>query len=1311
MEAPDIPCVFIPGALLMATLILAAAGQALGAGAGGLLGLAGAGAVLGRAAGAVAGSVLDQSLFGASRTIETGRLADLSVQTSNEGTSLPAVYGRVRLAGQVIWATRFEEEVNEERQGGKGGGPTATIRSYAYYANFAVALCEGPVARIGRVWADGKPLDITRLTLRLYEGRADQPPDPLIEALQGRTPAYRRTAYVVFERLPLEVFGNRLPQLTFEVIRLADTLEGKVKAVTLIPGAGEFVYQRDAVTVMPRPGVTESVNRHTLIAKSDWVAALDELQAVCPHLESVALVVAWFGDDLRAGQCRIRPKVEESIKATKEAVWHVAGLDRASADLVSRQDGRPAYGGTPSDAGVVGAIKDLKARGLKVMLYPFVLMDIPPGNGLPDPYGAQEQAAYPWRGRIMPTGDPGQDAVSFFGTSSPADFTVSGETVSYSGPPEWRYRRHILHLANLAEAAGGVDEFLIGSELRGMTRMQGAQGDYPFVTALITLASDVRQVLRAQTKISYAADWSEYGAHQVSAGVLRFPLDPLWASADIDFVGIDNYLPLTDMRDTGDPDGNRDIYDEERLRAGIAGGEYYDWYYADAADRYAGTRTPISDTAYGKHWVYRAKDLTGWWQHHHYERTDGTEHAAPTAWIPFSKPIMFTELGIPAIDKGANQPNVFVDPKSAESMEPHFSSGIRDDLIQRRGLEAWLDHFDPSHSAFGEAHNPVSPVTGQRMINVDKIHLWTWDARPFPAFPKYLDVWSDGTNWQVGHWLNGRLGGVSVVGFLRRILADYDIAPEDVSVDGLDGTLDGIAVAGPVSVRQVIEPLLTAFGGTASDLGTRIRLERARRDPDLAVTVADLADLEDGGPLLSRVRSQESELASEVRFAAQDVIADYRTRIAASRRLETGSRQIETVYLKAVASPHVLQGAADRRLARIWSERERVELVLKPGRINVEPGDVMALATIPGRTFDPPLKIRVEAIEDTYVRRIEAVLAGGATAPETAALEPAAEPFRNTVAGTPHAVFLDLPPLVSDDPDQPLRLAAFAKPWPGSLSVMRSPEGAGFEPLMQMDRPATMGRLLAPLMPGPVDVWDRANHLDVELFGGRLETRSEEAVLSGRNALAVRTASGGFEILQFTQAELTGVRQYRLSGLLRAKAGTDPEMAGGSAVGADVVLLGESTVPLVPQSTDATGRAFTYRLVPAELAVDDPAVLALTHTASGRGARPLAPVHLKARRQIGGIRITFIRQTRMGGDGWEQAEVPLAEAREAYEVDILGPGDELFRRLTAQTQSVLYEQADELADFGALQTHLTFAVRQLSAVAGGGFSRKVTRHV
>src|SRR5581483_6731866 len=745
------------------------------------------------------------------------------------------------------------------------------------------------------------------VTWRLHRGGEDEAPDSLIVAKQGEdaAPAYRGTAYIVFERLPLDAYGNRIPLFSFEVIRPAGGVEEKVRAVTLIPGATEFGYDPAPVRSVAGPGEQPLLNRHADGARTDWAASLDELQALCPNLERVALVATWFGDDLRAGQCRLKPGVAEAAMMTVPDAWSAAGLARADARLVSRFEGRPAFGGTPSDASIVRAIRDLAARGLAVTFYPLAMMDIPPGNGLPDPYGGSEQAAYPWRGSITTAIAPGRagttdktatvadEIAAFVGTAAPDDFHLSGDSVVYTGPAEWSFRRLILHYAWLCKAAGGVDAFLLGSELRGLTTLRSDDSTYPFVAALAALAADVRAVLGPDVKLSYGADWSEYFGHQPAdgSGDVFFHLDPLWASAAIDFIGIDNYMPLADWRD-GSGHLDAAVWDSGRsaayFRANIAGGEGYDWYYASPADRDAQARTAITDGAYGKPWVFRFKDLKSWWSNAHYSRPGGIEDASPTAWVPEGKPIVFSETGCPAVDKGANQPNVFPDPKSSASGLPYYSNGTRDDLLQRRFLEAVLSYWTPDDPDYVAGSNPVSAVYGGRMVEAPAIHVWTWDARPYPAFPYRTDVWADGENHETGHWLTGRLGGLGASDLVRAILRDYGI---DIGeVDELDGCIDGYLIDNVTSARGALEPLAGLLLFEAVESGEAIRFVRRGRKPATGIATSDLA--EDGERALLAVRrAQETELPAEIALGYSDSLADYRPATASARRLVTGSRR------------------------------------------------------------------------------------------------------------------------------------------------------------------------------------------------------------------------------------------------------------------------------------------------------------------------------------------------------------------------------------------------------------------------------------
>lgn len=758
----------------MATLLLTVGASVLTAGSTAFV------ATLATAAATVVGSYIDARLFGPRpRTLgpvgqEGPRLDNLQVQASTEGTPIPEIAGRVRLSGQVIWATRFWELPTIRIQtvgggGGKGGGggeSTIQTTTYTYYAKFAVGLCEGVIDRIGRIWADGKPFDRSSVTMRVYTGAADQLPDPLIEGYEGASnvPAYRGTAYVVFQNLEITQFGNRLPQFSFEVFRRVSPSDGSgvediVQAVTLIPGAGERVYDTVVHTRDLGGGATTPENKFAGQDRADWDVALDDLQVSLPHASTVLFVVGWFGDDLRAGNCTIRPKVEVAAKTTTPNAWKVHTLTRDAALVVSTVGGRPAYGGTPSDDSVVRAIWDLKARGFSVIFYPFLFMDIAQGNALPDPWtGNTGQPAYPWRGRITCNPAPGQPGTvdkaaaagtqidAFFGAVARSDIAVSVNgygtvSTSYSGPNEWSFRRFILHYAKLCAAANAVvasavDAFLIGSELKALTTVRDSATSYPAVTKLKTLAGDVKTILGSGVKVGYAADWSEYANHNPGDGTgdLFFHLDPLWADGNIDFVGVDLYVPLSDWRD-GNAHldalaGAASIYDLDYLRSNVEGGEYFDWHYASQADRDAQNRSPITDGAFGKPWVFRTKDFRNWWLHQHFNRPGGIESGSPTAWVPQSKPIWFTEFGIPSVDKGTNQPNVFYDPKSSESFFPYYSQGTRDDFIQRRGIEAMVSYW--------AANNPVSLVNGGPMIGL--VAVWTWDARPYPAWPSRTDA-------------------------------------------------------------------------------------------------------------------------------------------------------------------------------------------------------------------------------------------------------------------------------------------------------------------------------------------------------------------------------------------------------------------------------------------------------------------------------------------------------------------------------------------------------------------------------------------
>jgi hypothetical protein len=208
-------------------------------------------------------------------------------------------------------------------------------------------------------------------------------------------------------------------------------------------------------------------------------------------------------------------------------------------------------------------------------------------------------------------------------------------------------------------------------------------------------------------------------------------------------------------------------------------------------------------------------------------------------------------------------------------------------------------------------------------------------------------------------------------------------------------------------------------------------------------------------------------------------------------------------------------------------------------------------------------------------------------------------------------------------------------------------------------------------------------------------------VLGGANAAAVQRPDGVWEVIQFANATLVGERTYALSRLLRGELGSEASIGDPLPAGAPFVLLDEHLVPLA-RGLDTLGRTMQLRVIVASRDHADPAAVSLTATPGSTALKPLAPVHLRARRDTDGVHVSWrIRKRGMGGVTFA-ARVPLGEASESYELEILS-GITVVRTLSATTPAGLYATADEITDFGSAQPSLAVRLYQLSAAVGRGF--------
>jgi uncharacterized protein (TIGR02217 family) len=426
-----------------------------------------------------------------------------------------------------------------------------------------------------------------------------------------------------------------------------------VNGVNLLPSTGEFTY--DTVPYQGQRATESSmVGVNTYFSggppgstQTDLEVSIGQLQSTFPippalnACTTIAIVCAWFGNSTDITTCKIYPSTtyingqfqKWTGSGWSPEVWRCSSLTQSSPGIIpisTDANGAFTYGGTPSDQSIVRCIRYLKSCGFRVVFYPFILMD----NG--------DKA---WRGRItynsadVSTGAANAVA-NFLGSATYSDFTqdTTNLTVSYSGTStDFTFRRFILHYANLCVVAGGVDLFLIGSELRGLETIRGPSWtpagtgspptwDYPFLygsLGLMELADEVRHIfdtasltkdtVNLHNLVAYAADWSSWMGYQHTNSNPSNPgqwphLDQLWSHSNIDLVCFDNYLPISDWttggggldtvtwslpKPSGWPPspstmsnlgltGTPTLYSKSYLKANIEGGEKFNWFYNDS---------------------------------------------------------------------------------------------------------------------------------------------------------------------------------------------------------------------------------------------------------------------------------------------------------------------------------------------------------------------------------------------------------------------------------------------------------------------------------------------------------------------------------------------------------------------------------------------------------------------------------------------------------------------------------------------------------------------------------------------------------
>ena len=257
--------------------------------------------------------------------------------------------------------------------------------------------------------------------------------------------------------------------------------------------------------------------------------------------------------------------------------------------------------------------------------------------------------------------------------------------------------------------------------------------------------------------------------------------------------------------------------------------------------------------------------------------------------------------------------------------------------------------------------------------------------------------------------------------------------------------------------------------------------------------------------------------------------------------------------------------------------------------------------------------------------------------------------------------------------------ATAAENWPGAVAVYSSLDGQSWTYETVLSQRAVMGRTENELVVATPGLWQRGQQVRLKLVHGALQSLDELSLLAGGNIAAIGDGSGRWELLQFRNAELLAPDTWGLGHLLRGQQGTEADMPGVWPAGSTVVVFNTALAQLaVPSGLRGVNRQ--YRVGPASQPVDHVSYVDLNHAASAVGLRPYAPVHLRATRDEAGAHVVrWIRRTRIDGDSWALADVPLGETYEAYAVTIRSSGA-VIREETVTEPVFSYGAADQLAD-------------------------------
>ncbi len=516
------------------------------------------------------------------------------------------------------------------------------------------------------------------------------------------------------------------------------------------------------------------------------------------------------------------------------------------------------------------------------------------------------------------------------------------------------------------------------------------------------------------------------------------------------------------------------------------------------------------------------------------------------------------------------------------------------------------------------------------------------------------------------------------------------------------------------TIVAMLDPLLTMYDCSVRQNG--FTLEGIVRTGEVWDSLNASQDFIEQTPLFSAPMVQPVELPKSVVVTYTDMTMDKQpnTSRAARGYATTEAEEERTISMSTwTSTPDEAQQLTNRAFRRIWNSDINPKFRLSNAAFDLLPGDVMAL-NMRGEQMDACFTrttidfgndyMDVDSVSDSEsLHQLDGTTVGA-----------------QFLGDTPDTVYAPIDsdgyifdiPYVQDADANVAPVLYFATngntdegSWPGATffryfeGLYNTPEDT-FAPSQGAAHGNTDGVL------GEADegFWDRKNNLIIEMIRGSLvgttEAMCEETITHNMAAVG---APGRWELIQFTRAQLVGPGFYELSNLRRGLRGTEA-----------AITLHENNDAFVFMSQaqwesfglDTVGTNLSFKAI--SMGMDGSGSSANDVTPfTGASLKPLSVVDVTAVWESDDdIALAWERRSRVGAS-WRDGVTPsLSEATEEYSIDVMD-GTDVVNTYTSTSQNWTYSAADQVTDWGSVQTSVTVRIYQISAAVGRGFVKEM----